>query len=209
MTGDTLTAPQLKERGWTAAMIRDLLGDPDELRPNPRYRSAAPMRLWSADRVAAIESGADFTARLTASKKRSAVSVAAADRRREQLLDALSEVTVTVPGLGDDELGRKAILHRNRVSEFHPSGAPRESFEWADPDRPLGVDSGALERWEVNYLRHVLTRYERELDAVAGKVGVRDAVDMIREKVYDAIADRYPRLAAECRRQYAERQSHD
>ena len=30
--GDMLSMRQLKERGWTAAMVRDLLGEPDPLR---------------------------------------------------------------------------------------------------------------------------------------------------------------------------------
>ena len=45
----------LKERGWTEAMIRDLLGKPDTLRDNPHYKSADPMRLWRLQRVEAVE----------------------------------------------------------------------------------------------------------------------------------------------------------
>jgi hypothetical protein len=197
---DMLTAPRLKERGWTAAMIRDL-GDPDQLVPNPRYRSAAPMRLWSAERVATLESGDAFIARVEAGKTRSAASVAAADKRREQLLETLSAITFSLPVLDDDVLTRNAIRHRNDAREFHHSGAFREDFERVNPDDPSSIDPETLQRWEVNYLRHALTEYERELGAVAGKVGVRDAVDLIREKVYDAIAGRYPWLAGECGRQ--------
>lgn len=40
----------LRERGWSPAMIRDLLGDADQTRPNPYSRKAAPMRLWSTQR---------------------------------------------------------------------------------------------------------------------------------------------------------------
>ncbi len=36
---DYAGAPTLRERGWTDAMIRDLLGKPDKLRPNPRTPS--------------------------------------------------------------------------------------------------------------------------------------------------------------------------
>jgi hypothetical protein len=36
--------PGLRERGWTEAMIRDLLGNPDLTIGNPHYKTAAPMR---------------------------------------------------------------------------------------------------------------------------------------------------------------------
>ncbi len=53
----------LKERGWTEAMIRDLLGKPDTLRDNPHYKSAAPMRLWRLQRVEAVEATPEFAQR--------------------------------------------------------------------------------------------------------------------------------------------------
>jgi hypothetical protein len=206
VTQSMLTMPQLKDRGWTDAMVRDLLGGPDQLVPNPHYRSATPMRLWATDHVTTIEAGEDFAARLKSGKTRSAASVAAADKRREQLINAVDAMTVSVPSLGKAELAREAIRHRNRVMEFHNSGEFREGFERANPDTPDAVDSATLDRWKVNYLRHRLTDYERYLEEVAGNVGVRDAKDLIREKVYDAIADAYPELAAECSRQYDERE---
>ncbi|MEB4210983.1 hypothetical protein [Mycobacterium sp. 94-17] len=204
----TMTMPQLKERGWTQAMVRDLLGDPDQLRPNPRYRSAAPMRLYSADRVTAVEAGEDFTIRVMASKKRSAAAAAAADKRREELLDAVSEITITVPELGEDELARKAIKHRNDVMQFHSSGDLREEFAWADPNKPSSVEAGTLARWKVNYLRHVCTIYDAALEDLYGRVGRDAATDVIRDRVYDVIAASYPALADEARRQSAERKKY-
>jgi hypothetical protein len=56
-------APGLKERGWTEAMIRDLLGEPDLHVDNPNYKSAAPMRLWRLQKVEAIEALPEFAAR--------------------------------------------------------------------------------------------------------------------------------------------------
>ena len=50
VTGTLLTMAGLRERGWSDVMIRDYLGEPDATRPNPRYRSAAPMKLYLAER---------------------------------------------------------------------------------------------------------------------------------------------------------------
>ena len=50
----------LKQRGWTEAMIRDVLGDPDALAPNPHYSKGAPMKLFTLHRVVKAESSEDY-----------------------------------------------------------------------------------------------------------------------------------------------------
>ncbi|TCR22233.1 hypothetical protein [Streptomyces sp. BK205] len=40
-----LSAAGLRARGWTAGMIRRLLGEPDLRRANPYFRTAPPTRL--------------------------------------------------------------------------------------------------------------------------------------------------------------------
>ena len=52
----------LKERGWTEAMIRDLLGEPDRYVDNPHYKSSGQMRLWRLQRAEAAEAGAGVRA---------------------------------------------------------------------------------------------------------------------------------------------------
>lgn len=46
---------QLKSRGWTKSLIHRFLGEPCLKRPNPYYRSAAPMSLYRKDHVIDIE----------------------------------------------------------------------------------------------------------------------------------------------------------
>jgi len=53
----------------------------------------------------------------------------------------------------------------------------------------------------VNFLHHSLSDYDREMEAIFGRVGVRDGYRKISEKVYVAIGRCYPKLAAECQRQ--------
>jgi hypothetical protein len=78
------------------------------------------------------------------------------------------------------------------------------AFERGDYDfraATLESDPSFLQRITVNYLRHRLSRYDSELERLFGKVGVRDAYAALNLKVYSAIADAYPELADECRRQ--------
>ena len=57
----------------------------------------------------------------------------------------------------------------------------------------------------MNHLRHELSSYEAELAALFGKTGRAEATAVIRKRVYRAIADAYPELAAECGRQLTRR----
>jgi hypothetical protein len=192
---EMITMPQLRERGWTPVMVRDLLGEPDEQRRNPVYRSAAPMRLYAAERVAAAEADPRFAERKAISAKRSAVSAAVADRKRDELLAQAAAVRAQVPRMTRERLIREAC------DSYNAHRAARGDASMAMP----GSDPEFLERISVNYLRHELTGYESELAALFGKTGRSEASAVIRECVYDAIADAYPELAAECTRQLARR----
>ena len=79
---ECIGAPGLKERGWTEAMIREFLGDPDLYVDNPNYKSAAPMRLWRMQWVLVAEATAEFAqAKERAGRLRVAAGKAAATRR--------------------------------------------------------------------------------------------------------------------------------
>ena len=59
----------LKHRGWTDAMVRDLLGDPDKRSVNPHYRKAAQTRLYAIERVHETEATEAFAERLAKAEK--------------------------------------------------------------------------------------------------------------------------------------------
>jgi hypothetical protein len=61
-------------------MIREYLGEPDATRPNPRYRSAAPMKLYLTERAEAAEASPEWAERKACGARRRAAGVAAADR---------------------------------------------------------------------------------------------------------------------------------
>jgi len=192
-----LSMPQLRERGWTPAMVRDLLGEPDELRPNPAYRTAPPMRLWSAERVADAEADPGFTARKSRAQSRSAPSAKAAGRKRDELLEKVSAVEISVPQMAWNTLVRGACAHYNALQLARGN----DDYDQATPDS----DPAFLERIAVNYLRHELSDYEPELARLFGQVGRADASSVVRKRVYNAIADAYPDLASECSRQLRDR----
>lgn len=79
---ECIGAPGLKRRGWTEAMIRDLLGEPDVLADNPHYKSAAPRRLWLLRKVEAAEAAPEFAQRREQAARQCATAAKAAETRK-------------------------------------------------------------------------------------------------------------------------------
>lgn len=188
----------LKQRGWTDKLIKILLGEPDKTAQNPHYRSAAPMRLYLKSRVEEVETSAEWTALKGEADKRKQSASKAVETKLQKLRVELAKLKISIIELSKDELIQKACDHYNsrqtyRGIEFEPAGPE---------SNPRFID-----RITVNYLRHVLTPYERELAEVKGKTGVGEAYMEISRKVFDAISDLYPWLKDECARQLRERRS--
>ena len=192
-----VTKTALKGRGWTDKLIRDFLPAPDHSKPNPYYRSGPPMLLYAADRVKAIEASAEFVEAMEKANRRRASGEKAVETKRAEVLAYVDRIKVVVPQLDRDKLIQRACWHYNDMQDMRRAEGMRASGLAATPE------SGGefLGRIAVNYLRHQLTSYERNLERVAGKVGVREAVMEIRQKVFAAIGQAYPWLADECQRQ--------
>ncbi|MEU6377906.1 hypothetical protein [Streptomyces sp. NPDC046909] len=198
-----LSAAGLRARGWTAGMVRQLLGEPDLLRVNPYFRTAPQTRLYCVERVEAAEASEEFRAVAAAAARRSDAAKAAAQRRRREVLARIAAEPVDVPRLAPPRLAAAAVAHRNRRDQ------ERAYERWGHAPDPATVDSaepGALVRWKVNYLRHRLTRYDELLDGLHGSTGRAAAEELLRRRIYAAISEAYPDLAQECERQLSERE---
>ncbi|WP_290111016.1 hypothetical protein [Streptomyces ficellus] len=252
-----LTLAGLRKRGWTDAMVRDLLGQPDVQGRDPRRWSVAPVRLYLLARVQAVERAPEFAACATAARGAAAARVAA-ERRRQAVLAAIRAEPIRVPILPEAELERRAVRHRRLLDGPRgggmpdgngaatrrgaggrggagrggtggggaasggtapggsaPGGAGSGGAGLGGTERDAAVGGvarpggatpggaaagGALVRWQVDYLRHALSRYDALLDGLFGATGRAEAERLLRERVYRAIAQAYPRLAAECAR---------
>lgn len=119
---------------------------------------------------------------------------------RVELAAQINAVEIGIPRLTGDELFGVAVANGNAQPEWH---AAERGHHNHDPATVSLADPAALQRWAVNYLRHVETDYDWLLDSVTGRVGVTEAGQLIGERVLNAIADQYPYLGAECARQRA------
>jgi hypothetical protein len=182
---ETIGRPKLKERGWTDGLIKKFLPRPYKTEENSYYKSGPPQKLYLLSRVEKIEQSPEFLEAKEQTMKRQASSQKAVETKREKLEQYLETVVIEVPVLDEAELLSAAC------KEFNADGT---SDSYASPHSGQAF----LDRITVNYLRHQLTRYEEELEAIAGKVGAQDAYLTIFRKVIEAIGDAYPRLKAEC-----------
>ncbi len=186
-----LSKKALKARGWTDALIEDLLGAPDRTPVNMHYKSGPRVSLYTQVRVVNAEATDKFQAIQKDRAPRRAAATKAVETKRQQTEDYVSGVKIEVPVFPDEELLRRAVNHYNALH------GGRSDFEMAAESS----DRGFLDRICVNYVRHCCTGYEHHLARTAGAVGSAGAYVDIKMAVLDAIADAYPDLGAECSRQ--------
>lgn len=80
--------------------------------------------------------------------------------------------------------------------EHQRDGNVRNAYD-ADEDTKI--------RWAVDYIRHNLTNYDHDMNALINKVGKDKAYDKYKEAVLDKIAEVYPDLEDECENQKIKR----
>ena len=185
--GPAFTMPELKERGWTEAIVRRLLGAPDGTMRNPLFCSGARMGLWRVDRVHAAQTSEEWAIAVDAAHERSELGQRSSQRRREKALQALDDLPVPLPDLDRETLTREARDHHNRARGLFAGSAGL-----ASPER----DPAFLNRICVHYLL-VRTPSPRHTfgELVDGGVKIAYAEDRWRDRVLDAIRQQYPSLA--------------
>lgn len=182
---------ELMSRGWTKSLIERFLPEPDKTKQNPRFRSAAPMKLYSLQRVQDTETSAAFIEAKFRLQRRRAGAKAGAEKKQQQLLELVSQMKIQVPLLDRDTLILEACDNYNRASPIS---------DCLTDATPVS-DVVFLNRICVNYLRHCLTDYEDQLRTIASRVGKNAAYVALKTRVLKAIGEKYDWLARECNRQ--------
>ena len=186
-----ITKTTLKERGWSDALIEQLLPPPIVCR-NPYYRKMN-MYLWKEYDVLEAEKQPEFTAHLkrrSVHQKRAQAAVRTKNRKmQERLTDAIARIRV-------EEVDYAQVV----------DDAVDAKQNWYDMTgqydrRVRGADQKTIERWTVNYIRHNLTTYDSFLYSAKGKTGISFAYPLYRRAVLEKIAEVYPWLYGECMRQ--------
>ena len=192
---DLITKSTVKERGWTDSVIKKYIGEPDQYCRNPHYRCAPPMQLFKLTRVEELEQLPEVAEALEKAARRSELRRQIAQKQSDKLLHHVESLTIKVPSMTEEALIKKACAHYNDLwaerGRFDKYASPSSSEEF-------------LYRISVNFLRHRMTNYERELDRIFGKVGCVEGRPLLKSRILDKIAEAYPMLKSECKRQKRE-----
>lgn len=200
-TTPMITKTGLKsERGWTDKLITTFMPEPDLTKENPNYRRGPLMSLFKIDRVEKIEQTDEFKEKRKGAEKRKESAKKATETKRNQLSEWLNTVEIHIPSIEKTELISQACDHYNDIQMWRKMEGRDTCGKTATPKS----DQKFLERICVNYLRHDLTRYEDHLDEMYGKVGFYDGYEEIRRKIFLKIAEVYPWLLEECKRQHGD-----
>lgn len=186
-----ITPTGLKARGWSEAMIKQYLGEPDELKPNPYYKSAAPMRLYSLKRVEKVEKSKKFIEAKAAADRRKESAAKGVATKVEKAIQYANTVKIKVPVVNYDTLVKHACRHYNDWHECDRNGMTNLDFIPADPKHS---DPEFLHRITINYLRHECTSYDDELEKLFGKTGVHEAHQILQRRINKEIRATYPQL---------------
>ena len=182
---------ELKENGFNQKLIDELLPEPT-LKQNPRYKKAAPMKLWREDDVKkAMETQAykDYQA---VRAKRQAAAKKAVDTKTEKLIaeveTAIEEITIV--RIGIKRLRKESLSAKQ--AWYAINGYERRAYN---------ADDETINRWMVNHIRHCYTKYENDLGLLFNRVGKTKAYVLLKNAILEKIAAVYPELEQECKSQ--------
>lgn len=200
---------ELKERGWTETAITKFLGNPDRKGKNRKGRKGK-VSLYFKERVHHAEQTPNFKEWKLKSATRSQASLVAAEKKRQETLTKVSSRLDSID-LKDEykHLTRQELRHQASESflAIEKRREERSRGKYVAEQITSRRTDAFFDRIEANYLRHEGTVYDEELKEYFNATGVGQAIDMVREKIYNTIASYYPHLERECEKQLGKRRN--
>lgn len=176
--------------GFTKSMIDKLLPSP-VLKRNPHYASSAPMKLWREDDVRSVMETQEFQTMAEKAAARKAASAKAVETKRQKAELLTDELIKNIKV----RRWNMAVLERKTLDDKE-----LRNLEHGNYDMPM-PDTKTLERWMVNFIRHNLCEYNDSLEELFGLVGKDELYQRLKSETLAKIAEVYPELEAECKRQ--------
>lgn len=187
-------ADLLSVRGWTKKLIEDFY--PIPFARKKRYGSSVLIKLFSLEEVVKIENDPLFKVRfdmvLKQRENRKNGSQKAIETKTKKIVELIESINISVISVKQKDLVADAV---DSYNEFQ---LDRGNYNGT---ATLKCDKEFLDRIVVNYIRHNLTEYDEGLDLLYKRVGQQKAYQLLREKVFSAIAKAYPNYKNECSKQ--------
>lgn len=103
---------------------------------------------------------------------------------------------------------QKECSRRSERSRRGHEKRRKETIKWVETADICRIDDANAIRSHkkkhkqlVNYLRHKCTNYDAMRKGLHGRIGQKEAYEIIRKRCLGMIAERYPELATECEQQ--------
>ena len=186
-----ITPSKLKsERDWTTGAIKKFLGDPDSTKPNPIFKSAAPMQLYNMNRVINIENNPDFKLWQDKYLERKLNLKSAAKKsvktKTENTIQQTKEIKIKFP-------------HFNSRKELIEMASDHYENLWqqrGDYDRTVSPTAphNFIKRITLNYLRHSCTNYDQLVSGIHGCTGIHEAISQLHNRIKQAAINEHPWL---------------
>jgi hypothetical protein len=182
-----LTIAALKDLGWTDGAIKEFLGEPDDLAPNPVYRSAPMMKRYLRERAEDAMSTAQWQAWYERSKERRqklSKSLTAHNEAKRNLLisQAVENLETWFPCECPTPVEIVAYWHEQKTYFLSARGKDLDAMMLARP-KPDDIDGDTLDRWLNNLLRHGYSNYDEVLEILSGQVGSEIAYHALRAEI--------------------------
>lgn len=186
-----------EEYGFTDSMIKKLMPPCELTKPNPYYKSASPMQLWSADTVDKIVNSAEYKTALEKASKRKSSAQKALKTKAENLK---SKIYAEAESLEVEQIPFAQAVEQALRSKVAHYSFYRDD-DYGDDFGVYSADEQTKHRWTVNYIRHHLTNYDYVCGLLSKKVGKDEAYLILSGVIYKKIAEAYPQLENECKSQ--------
>lgn len=181
----------LNRNGWSKTLVKKLLGEPDAKKK--MQGRANLLCLYELSRVLLVESSVEFISAQDLLTKRRKSAEKAVKTKTDKLMSEVELMNVFISKVDTSKMQSLAIKSYNVRNYL------------SDNQATFNSDKSFLDRICVNFIRHSLTHYDENLETLARKTGKSEAIDIIRDKIYNGIALAYPKYTTECNRHRNER----
>jgi hypothetical protein len=188
---------QMKERGWTGAMIKALV-KMDPILFRGMYLKC-PQKCYPIEYIESLEETDEFKNMQNKSKERSEKMKIIAEIKRDENIEKYEKriENIKIPIINEERLKKRTIYSKQQWYDYQAA----LRCDISDPIDEKSLPLHVLRRWEVNFIRHELTRYDDVLESIRGKIGTNEIFERLHYRVLEKIAEAYPYLKAECERQ--------
>jgi len=166
-----ITISDLKRKCGLSDKWIKRLGDPDKVCVNPRYKCAAPMKLWGADRVDGFlkEHAEELASYNEKRQKRRKTAKQVAGEQRRKTIRAASKLEIKLDKFPKRPERAVRDSYSRHIGNFLASPGPRHI---------------------LNMLRHEYSNYERLILLMERRVGADAARELIRDRVNEKIKEK-------------------